>query len=190
MLPKFTEPVPCLQRWDTYVHGSAALDCREPEAALQALPMPTVAVIDGYALGGGAELALSCDLRVAGTWSSKGLSNPCPLVTAWDFAGSANPVKNSTTYLINHLTIVPLELPEMHLLAGSASSAGLTRGLHARRQDTMRHLHSRKRAWASFQGALLCILGPRLAPRPCMQDQWSPSAAVAFIAGSCTTRPL
>ena len=46
------------------------LDLRSTLNKLENLPMPTIAAIDGPALGGGLEMAFACDFRVVGMQAS------------------------------------------------------------------------------------------------------------------------
>lgn len=92
---------------------------------IHALPMPVIAVIDGYALGGGAELAYAADIRV-GTRSLK-MGNPETGLGIIAAAGASWRLRE----LVGEPLAAELLLTGRVLNAEEALDAGLVTQLHS-----------------------------------------------------------
>lgn len=88
---------------------------------IEALPFPTVAIIEGFCLGGGLELALAFDYRIAKNVEKTRIGFPEVRLGIYPgFGGSARSVRQC-----GPLKAMPLMLSGRMLRAGAARAAGL-----------------------------------------------------------------
>lgn len=98
-------------------------------ARLEALPCPTLAVIQGYALGSGLELALACDLRLAADTARVGVpSARLGIVESYEYIGRlvrAVGVSRAKEMLFTGRRVPAAEACQMGLLTHVVAAAEL-----------------------------------------------------------------
>lgn len=158
---ELTEMTP--ERIAEYYRGSGAL-----YDAVARLPRPTVAAISGYCLGAGLELALACDLRVAGKDAAFGLP---------EVGLGILPSSGGVTRLVR--AVGPAVTRELVLLGERFDAA------EARRLN----LVSRVVAPAEVLATAVELAG-RLAQQPPLAVQWTRAAIDAAAESSTATSLL
>lgn len=120
----FTEPGSPLHRDARAIRDDYVAPIVDLLRKLQSSPFVTIAAINGYALGGGCELALSCDLRIMSETAEIGL----PEVRLGAVAG-ASAVQNLSR-LIGRARALEVALLGERLSASEAMAAGLVSAVH------------------------------------------------------------
>ena len=86
---------------------------------IEEIPVPVIAAIKGYCLGGGLELALACDIRIAASSATFGF----PEMTLGAFPGSGGPIR--MTRLISPAAAKEFLMTARKMKADEASRIGL-----------------------------------------------------------------
>ena len=134
-------------------------------ARIAALDCPSVALINGYALGGGLELALACDYRVAAQSHDRTLGLPeVQLGIHPGFGGTVRTVElvgalRGLDLMLTGRSLTPLDAVGMGLIDRVAPTAGL----HAAALDLIERTPPRRRAAWYLRALRLPFFRPLLA---------------------------
>jgi enoyl-CoA hydratase/carnithine racemase len=104
--------------------------------AFRATEKPLIAAIDGYAVGGGLELALYCDIRLCTEHSSFGLPEPRTV------GATAGPGLHLLSRLMPYGEAMLLHLTGQTMSAKRAYDVGLVQGMYSDRDTMMDAAHA------------------------------------------------